>query len=647
MGQSTRCLRLGDGGHRSCACMKNIADRSLELSVVVPTFGRPDAVQKLLESLRAQTLESTRFEVVIVDDGSPTPIQLEASSYPFRVVLLRQDNQGPGAARNLAFEHCQAALVLILNDDAVPASKLLETHLAAHADAPPKTAVLGSFHFTEEALRSPFVQLLDDSNLLFAFRTLRHGELSNWTCFWTCNISLPLAAIQEVGGFDAETFPEAICEDVELGYRLEREGWSVLYRSDAECHHDHELTSAAYLKRGESLGRNQWRMARKHPGIQVLGRHLSECQESILQSAHVSYEAYHDIAVRFAEQMRLIELEYHGKSLPVQIEAQMNAILPHAHMCRMLKGIIGEVEGHDPDPIMRDGAPTGVLTSIVIVSHGALERTRKCLEAIRLCADECFPMEIIVVDNGSTDGSAEFLAAQVDVQLVRNEENLGAPVARNQALALVQGAWICFMDNDAIASPGWLERMHFHGSVDSKVGCVCPVSDRAAHGQQIPYGGGDDLESVHAFARQRSRTEHRKTTYKMLFPSFCVLVKREVIDTIGGFDPIFTPWGFEDDDFALRAFLAGFRARMARDVFIRHESYGGAKSLEHRELLLANWQRFAQKWIPGPVPPYGELCALGELSEASWTTEELYVPIEVSGRAGAYAGANTDAGGGG
>jgi GT2 family glycosyltransferase len=184
------------------------------------------------------------------------------------------------------------------------------------------------------------------------------------------------------------------------------------------------------------------------------------------------------------------------------------------------------------------------------------------------------------------------------------------------------------MDNDVIAGPGWLERMHFHGTVDPKVGCVCPVSDRAAHGQQISYEGGDELASIHDFARERASSHHRKAAYKILFPSFCVLVHRDVIEAIGGFDPRFSPWGFEDDDFAFRAHLAGFRARLAYDVFIRHDSYGGERKVAHHRLLLRNWQRFAEKWIPGPTPPYGVLKALEGVRKQQWTRQELFVSLE-------------------
>ncbi len=70
-----------------------------DLSVLIPTYGRTATIARLLDRLRDQSLEPGRFEVVVVDDGSPEPIALDTASYPFHLTLLRQDNAGPGAAR--------------------------------------------------------------------------------------------------------------------------------------------------------------------------------------------------------------------------------------------------------------------------------------------------------------------------------------------------------------------------------------------------------------------------------------------------------------------------------------------------------------------------------------------------------------------
>ena len=72
----------------------------------------------------------------------------------------------------------------------------------------------------------------------------------------------------------------------------------------------------------------------------------------------------------------------------------------------------------------------------MIVTHNQLEYTRQCLDSIRRLTDE--PYELIVVDNGSTDGTVEYLRAFPDVRLIANDTNRGFPAAVNQGIAVVE-----------------------------------------------------------------------------------------------------------------------------------------------------------------------------------------------------------------
>jgi GT2 family glycosyltransferase len=234
---------------------------------------------------------------------------------------------------------------------------------------------------------------------------------------------------------------------------------------------------------------------------------------------------------------------------------------------------------------------------------------------------------VLVVDNGSSDGSAQWLAQQRDIALELNADNRGAPAARNQALARATGRWIVVMDNDAIVTPGWLERLLHHAQVDGRSGCIGPLSDRAAHGQQIPYSGACDLASLTAFAHGHAQRNQRRSRLQNILTSFLLLMRREVLDTIGGFDERFSPWGFEDDDFTLRAALAGFRNRCALDVFVRHEHYGGAKAARHSELLARNWARFAEKWSGQANATYGDYRFIEPALQRSFARDELFVPL--------------------
>ena len=313
--------------------------RDPELSVVVPTYDRPEIIQALLDRLARQTLAPDRFEVVTVDDGSTTPVRPRTSQLAYPLTLLRQDNAGPGAARNLAFEHCRAPLALILNDDAVPADDLLERHLAIHRESPARTAVLGTFTFTPNALASPFVQLLATSDLLFDFPRLRHGATLDWRFFWTCNISLPLAPIQQVGGFDAETFPGPLMEDVDLGYRLGQQGWRVLYRGDARCGHEHRLTAQSYLERIRLYGKYLVRMWRKYDDPGVLGVANADQIGPALQRAQLQYEALRETLPRALERLDEFERTHAGREVPPTTLQDVGRVVSAVRAVPMGRGI--------------------------------------------------------------------------------------------------------------------------------------------------------------------------------------------------------------------------------------------------------------------------------------------------------------------
>ncbi len=601
----------------------------LEISVVVPTYGRSEILRTLLRALDAQTLPADRFEVVVVDDGTVPPIEIDVAAHAYSITLLRQANAGPGAARNLAFEHARAPLVLILNDDAVPAPDLLVGHIAAHAIVPPKTAILGSFPFTANSMQSPFVRLLAQTTLLFDYVRMNDRGTYGWRNFWTCNLSLPLQALRDVGGFDGTTFREAICEDVELGYRLEQRGWRVHYRADLVCEHEHVVTPSGYFKRALRLGVNSAKMYAKHGDIELLPVKTSKDGPTAnwRASAQATIEAYYGVQQKLVAKLEALESSQGTRE---HTPAELKSLAEMTHKMAMVpyhRGWLLALEESEPGPVLQNGPSAGRLVSILVVSYNALAKTRACLDALRRNADARHPTEIIVVDNGSTDGSAEYLAEQTDIEFIRNADNAGAPRARNQALARARGEYIVFLDNDVITTHEWLHRLLFHAEVDGRSGCVGPVTDRAGHNQEIPYAGTSSVEDIESFAAERARAHDRKFRFQTLMTSFCWVVRRAVVDEIGGFDERFSPWGFEDDDFSMRAVLAGFRNRVALDVFVRHEHYGGKKAQVHSELLARNWSRFTEKWGGNGNIPYGEYTAIQPAMRRTFERSEYYVPF--------------------
>lgn len=575
-----------------------------DLTVVIPTYGRSEKLLQLLDILGRQTLSTERFECIVVDDGSPEPVQLDEQSYPFDIKLIRRINGGPAAARNSAIEHTRGSLTLYLNDDAVPALDLLTNHIAAHRTVGPKTLVLGSFDFTQEAMgTSAFMQILQNTSLLFSFNGLKEGKPLGWGYCWTCNLSMRTDALREVGGFDEKLFDSAIVEDVELGYRLEQLGYEVRYFDNCRAEHNHRLSITDYLERSERLGYYLTRMWAKHGDPAMLWANATTSVDTVLERALSGSEEFRPAIKPLIAAMDAFESQCDGMLLDPATIKQFEQSIHDVSMGPWFSGVHRAQTGVASMRVASTGAPKGKLTTIVMVSYNALSMTQDCIGSLRRNQDPDWPTELVVVDNGSTDGSAEWLLAQPDVELIDNAENRGAPAARNQALARGYGEWVCFLDNDIIVTEGWLERAHYHGAVDPRVGCICFVAQRASKDQQVAYSGDGSPAQIEAFAKERLKDFHRKGKNTSLFASFGVLVRNEVIETIGGFDERFSPWGFEDDDFAMRSLSAGFKNRVAQDVFVYHAPYpDAAKGQRHANHMQANWEAFVNKWGPQDLP---------------------------------------------
>src|SRR5262245_25867711 len=90
-----------------------------DLSIVVPTYNRRAGIERFLRALEEQTFPATRFEVVVVDDGSTdgTDAALAAMQTPYRLRVLHQENAGPAAARNAGLREAQGRLIVFLDDD--------------------------------------------------------------------------------------------------------------------------------------------------------------------------------------------------------------------------------------------------------------------------------------------------------------------------------------------------------------------------------------------------------------------------------------------------------------------------------------------------------------------------------------------------
>ena len=260
------------------------------------------------------------------------------------------------------------------------------------------------------------------------------------------------------------------------------------------------------------------------------------------------------------------------------------------------------------------------LTSIIILSYNALDCTQLCLESIRRNTRPG-TYEIIVVDNASTDGSAQWLAQQSDIRCRFNQENAGFPKGCNQGMEMARGTEILLLNNDTIVTPGWLDNMRRALYSDQRVGAVgCMTNnDYNEQGARLSY---QSIEELMAAAGKFNRSDETKWHPWMMLVGFCLLFKREIYTQLGGLDEAFSPGNFEDDDYCLRMRKAGYELLLCGDTYIHH--FGRAAFIgetdaaqrrgreeRYNQLIEKNREFFLQKWnIRGTYRSHYEMTEL-------------------------------------
>lgn len=227
------------------------------IGVIIPTYNRCEVLLSCLRHLERQTW--TDFEVIVVDDGSTdsTPRLLEEyqRETPLHLRSIRQDNARQARARNTAISALHAPICLIIGDDILASSGLVSKHLELHRQRPEiQVAGLGLTRWSESGQTvTKFMRWLEESGIESSYNDLLRGVRPDWKHFYTGNISLKTQLLRE-NPFN-ESFTRYGMEDIELGYRLERQrDLEVVFIPDALTHHLHPTNFRKACRRRFDVG---------------------------------------------------------------------------------------------------------------------------------------------------------------------------------------------------------------------------------------------------------------------------------------------------------------------------------------------------------------------------------------------------------
>lgn len=220
-----------------------------------------------------------------------------------------------------------------------------------------------------------------------------------------------------------------------------------------------------------------------------------------------------------------------------------------------------------------------------MLSWNNLELTRRCVESLRRHTD--VPSELIIVDNGSTDGSAEYATSAADVA-VRNDTNLGFAAGMNSGLAEANGTYVAFINNDTVFPPRWASQLIESFESGGHPGIVMPAVTAAGNPVSVRESPGTEQVVLTPFGE---------------FPSGVVYVMRtETIRRLGGWNEDYLTASAEDLDLSFTVWAHGLDIVLDERVLVEHESQATVRNLPDRKSLYRdNLEQFLRRWETQPL----------------------------------------------
>jgi GT2 family glycosyltransferase/glycosyltransferase involved in cell wall biosynthesis len=239
--------------------------------------------------------------------------------------------------------------------------------------------------------------------------------------------------------------------------------------------------------------------------------------------------------------------------------------------------------------------------SVVVLAYNNWQFTNACLHSI-LSLTDYSNVEIIVVDNASTDGTRENLdrvfSRDPRVKIIHNAENLGFAAGNNIGMRAATGEYIILLNNDTYVTKGWIRDMIRPLMQDRTIGLVGPLTNNIGNEQKIAINYGD-MQQMAQVSRRFTRRYLRRcyATHNLAF--FCVATRRDVLEKVGLLDEVYGMGFFEDDDYCRRVEQAGFKIVIADDVFVHHHlsaSFNALGQDEKQAQMQRNKAIYEQRW---------------------------------------------------
>jgi len=243
--------------------------KGLLISVIVPVYNAERTIGACLDALLRQSVERESYEIIVVDDGSTDATPGIVTERP-SVRLVRQDNAGPAAARNLGARQARGEILLFTDDDCVPAPDWIARMIAPFQHSEEIVGVKGTYLSRQRALIARFVQLEYEGK----YRRMTGYEHIDFIDTYSAGYRRDVFLANR--GFDTN-FPTASVEDQEFSFRLARQGHKMVFAPQAHVYHlGHADTLSKYLGKKFKIGYWKVLVHKRHPNKMLTDSHTPQ-----------------------------------------------------------------------------------------------------------------------------------------------------------------------------------------------------------------------------------------------------------------------------------------------------------------------------------------------------------------------------------
>ena len=515
------------------------------VSVILPTYNRPEGLYLALQSLTRQTYQN--FEVVVINDAGEN-VQWVVDSFKNSLkikYIVHEQNQDLAGARNTGLKNAAGSYIAYLDDDDIFFPNHLKEALRILTNTPYQVVYSDAFrlHQQKEGYLYAIKHVdLPYSNPFSKERLLMHN------LFPVISVVHAKSCLEKTGFFDTSLHTH---EDWDFFIRLSR-----FY----DFYHLKKITCAFSMRYDSS-------------------NMTTERKASFAQTTEMIYRKYQKWA------------QNHQQILNFQKNHLGNLKKQLADSKRTRATVQMDLQGP--------------LVSIVIPVFNQLEYTKKCLNAI-FKNTRYAPFEIVVVNNGSSDGTTDFLQSlqskTKNLKVVQNKTNLGFARACNQGARVAAGTYLVFLNNDTEVQPYWLVKLFETAHNDPQVGAVgakllYPDGSVQHAGVLITRDerNGNPLAPWHIHLGKNGNDARVNVPYRyQAVTGACMLLKKEDFVVVNGFDENYHN-GYEDVDLCFKLGQLGKTIvyQPAARV-IHYESKSGALRFARME---QNKKRLHQKWL--------------------------------------------------